>query len=199
MRSKDRARFTRFAFCAYDRACDRLAKQFAASVGRRDRWCHCVGLFVCRLRCSRCGLERGIIPKRIKHRIEPKQGRSERHIRRPANFIRNRQSFCKRRWRGQALPFAPPPGRGSRSTGPSKASFSVGFAVIARFDRANARLVTETHLVSARSPMRRWFSGCSFRKDSSSAARLSPSFLGGGRSSATPCAQPNQSAVRPCS
>ena len=61
-------------------------------------------------------LEARIIPKRIEHRIEPEQRRSERHARQPARHrTGSRVVSVKRRWRGRVPPCAPPPGRGSRS------------------------------------------------------------------------------------
>jgi len=127
-----------------------LAKQFAASARRRDRWCHCVGLFVCRLRVVDASFGNAIIPKRIKHRIEPKQGRSERHIRSQRTLIRNDKSFCKAAMARSGFPFAPPPGRGSRSERDIQGVFLGRIRVIARFDRANAAALSRRPCWSAR-------------------------------------------------
>jgi len=50
-----------------------------------------VVLFVRRFRCGRGGefLESRIVPERIEHRIEPKQGRGERDIQ--SQWVRNRE------------------------------------------------------------------------------------------------------------
>jgi hypothetical protein len=54
--------------------------------------------------------------------------------------------------------------------GPLTASFSIGFAAIARSARANAAALSPRPIfVSARAPSRLKFSGCSSRNDSSSA------------------------------
>ena len=61
------------------------------------------------------------------------------------------------------------------------ASFSIGIAAIARSDRANAAALSPRPiLVSARSPMRLIVFRLFFEERFQFAARLSPSFLGGG-------------------
>ncbi len=79
-------------------------------------------------------------------------------------------SFCKAAMARSASPArAVTRAKISRRFGPSIASFSIGFVIIARSARANAvALSPRAILIRARSPMRFLFSGCSLSKGSSS-------------------------------
>ena len=126
-------------------------------------------------------LEARIIPERIEHRIEPEQRRSERYVSSQRPHTVSRVASAERRWRGRALPYAPRPGRRiSIEMGPVKASFSSGFAAIARSDRANAAALSPRPiLIRARSSRRESIFWLFFKKRFKLAARLSPTFVGG--------------------
>ena len=69
---------------------------------------------------------------------------------------------------------------------------------MARSVRANAAALSPRPiLISARSPIRRKIFRLFFEERFEFAARLSPTFLGGGWSPATSCAQPNQKRSSP--
>ena len=128
-------------------------------------------------------MEARIIPERIEHWIEPEQRRSERHVcsQRAIRTV-SRVVSVKRRWRGRAPPFAPPRGQGSRSEWDHHtASFSIGFTAIARLDQSErGGFVTKAHIgqreISNENTIFRLF----FEERFQFAARLSPTFLGGG-------------------
>ena len=94
----------------------------------------------------------------------------------------SRAVSVKRRWRGRVRPCAPPPGRGSRSElGPSNASFSIGITRHRPFGQSQCGgFVTETHIgqreIANQARIFRLF----FEERFQFAARLSPTFLGGG-------------------
>ena len=128
-------------------------------------------------------LEARIIPERIEHRIEPEQRRSERHALKPVRLRTvSKAVSVKRRWRGRVLPSALPPGRGSRSERDRlRASFSIGITAMARSDKSECGgFVTKTHIdqreISNEDIIFRLF----FEERFQFAARLSPTFLGGG-------------------
>ena len=128
-------------------------------------------------------LEARIIPKRIEHRIEPEQRGSERHVcSQCALRTVSRVVSVKRRWRGRVLPSAPLPGRGSRSDRdhPPRLSRSGSRPWPARPELNAAALSPRPILVSARSPMRLIIFRLFFEERFQFAARLSPTFLGGG-------------------
>ena len=91
-------------------------------------------------------------------------------------------SFCKAAMARSGSPIcAATRARISIGPGPSIASFSIGIAAIARSARANAAALSPRPiLVSARSPIRLIIFRLFFEERFQFAARLSPTFLGGG-------------------
>ena len=128
-------------------------------------------------------LEARIIPERIEHRIEPEQRRSERHVARasaPSYGIES--SFCKAAMARSGSPIcAATRARISIGAGPSNASFSIGTAAIARSTRAQrGGFVTETHIGQREIANEDIIFRLFFEERFQFAARLSPTFLGGG-------------------
>src|SRR5438874_9602244 len=86
----------------------------------------------------------------------------------------------------------------SSGLGPVNVSFSIGIMAIARSARASAAVLSpRLMLVSARSPSKTKFSGCSLRKGSSSVRASLQLSRAAALSPATSCAQPNQKRSSP--
>ena len=142
-------------------------------------------------------LETRIIPKRIEHRIEPEQRRSERHAARaPAYGIES--SFCK----------AAMARSGSPICAATRARISIGSGPSPRLSRSESRpwparqserggFVTKTHIGQREISNQTIFSGCSLRKGSSSLRACRQLSWAAAWSPATSCAQPNQKRSSP--
>ena len=108
-------------------------------------------------------------------------------------------SFCKAAMARSGSPIrAATRARISIELGPTKPSLSIGLTAMARSARANAATLSpRLILVSARSPIRLKFSGCSLRRGSKSLWACRQLSWAAAWSPATSCAQPNQNRSSP--
>jgi hypothetical protein len=100
-------------------------------------------------RCFRLGefLEARIIPERIEHRIEPEQGRSERHVNSQWAFIWYREHFLQSDTARSGSPVcAATRASISIGVGPNIASFSIGNAAIAFDESERGGFLAKTHI-----------------------------------------------------
>ena len=128
-------------------------------------------------------MEARIIPERIEHRIEPEQRRSERHAAEAsAPLYGIESSFCKAAMARSGSPVcAATRARISIGPGPSNASFSIGFAAMARSARAQrGGFVTKTHIDQREVANEKVIVRLFFEERFQFAARLSPALLGSG-------------------